>query len=87
MSSKVWYTDPQAEATFKAFEQQIDPLIAKLLPSFRMTHIGMKRHENRETGKEEIQVVLHLRPLGEAYEINERLSAMSVTRAALKGTP
>ncbi len=85
--NKVWYTDPQAEATFKEFERRIGPLVAKLLPSFRMTHLGMKRNESWEAGKDEIQVVLHLRPLGEAYEINERLNAMAVTRNALEKQP
>jgi len=80
MMTKHWYTDPTAEATFKEVQRRIEPQIAGLFPDYAMTHMGIKRVDNFESKLNEVQIVIHLRPLGEAWEINERLEAMKVGR-------
>lgn len=78
-----WFSpkDSAARATFDAFQDRIGPLVADLLPSFRLTHIGFDRMPDDVrfvTGRDEIRVVLHLRPLGEAYAIQAHLEALAM---------
>jgi hypothetical protein len=81
--SKEWFSprDAAAKATFDAFQEAIGPVVADLLPTFRLTHIGFNRMPDDmrfSTGRDEIQVTLHLRPLGEAYAIQTSLEAKAM---------
>lgn len=67
--------DRDARRTFDAFQSEIGPLISQLLPSFRLTYIGFNRIPDNHSlsGADEIQIKLHLLPLGESFKIQRQL--------------
>lgn len=65
-----WYTDQTAKHTFQQFEQHIKPMCERLIPSHAFTHMGINRNDLTN----EVVIRIHLRPIGEAHWINERLN-------------
>jgi hypothetical protein len=73
-----WYTDQSAKMTHDRLKLHMDKMCAELFPGFVLTHTGFNRMDEGQrfnTGRDEIKVVLHLRPIGEAAFIDERLNA------------
>jgi hypothetical protein len=75
---RTWYRDRAAETTFRVLEEEVGPIIDRLLPKYRMTHFGVLTPTSLDlaVGRNEIVLQLHLRPLGEAWAIEQRLCAM-----------
>jgi hypothetical protein len=65
-----WYADEAAKRTHAAIEYAIKPMCEKMMPNHLFTHMGINRNELTN----EIVIKLHLRPIGEAVWINERLN-------------
>lgn len=78
-----WFSprDREARIAFERVQAEIGPLLGNVFPDFRLTHMGIHRRPADMKfidGRDEIQIVLHLRPLGEAYAIQARLEAAAM---------
>ena len=71
-----WYTDEAAKRTHAAIEAAIKPICEQMMPNHLFTHMGI----NRDDITNEIVIKLHLRPIGEARQINERLNRGTLGR-------
>ncbi len=59
MNSK-WYADEHARRVHAAMSEALRDVIAKLCPGYELSHMGI----NRNDVTEEVQIRLHLNPLG-----------------------
>lgn len=89
MSAPHWFSlnDQHASIAFERIRDAVGPLLAEVFPDFRVTHVGINRRPDKEVfidGRDEITLVLHLRPLGEAFAIDERIKAAG-SNALLEG--
>ena len=64
-----WYNDADARLLHKRVEEYIKPMCVELMSGYAYTHMGINRNEFTQ----EVTIKLHLRPIGEAYWIDERL--------------
>jgi hypothetical protein len=64
-----WFTDQYAKQKHRELEAFLKPMAEQMFPNHLFTHSGFNRNENTD----EITIKLHLRPIGEAMEINDRL--------------
>lgn len=83
MSDKRWFSprDEHARLAFEAIRDRLAPLLGEVFPDFALTHCGFHRRPDGlrfVDGRDEIQVTLHLRPIGEAYAIQSRLEALAM---------
>jgi len=77
MNRPTWYKDESAKMTHDRLKLHMDKVCADLFPGFTLTHTGFHRMDESmryNTGRDEIKVVLHLRPIGEAAFIDEQLN-------------
>ena len=77
MNGPQWFKDESAKRTHDRLKVHMDKVCAELFPSFTLTHTGLHRMDESQrfnTGRDEIKVVLHLRPIGEAAFIDEALN-------------
>jgi hypothetical protein len=65
------YYDAHSRAVFKAFEEAVKPVLAATSPSWLLHHMEISRREMRRDRPEEVEIVLVLRPLGEANIKND----------------
>lgn len=73
---KTWYTDQSAEMVHERLKSYTDKMCEDLFPCFVLTHSGFNRMDESTrfiTGKDEIKIVLHLRPISEARVIDDQL--------------
>ena len=70
-----WYTDKFAEDVHRVLRDKTNPICAELFPGFILSHAGFNRHTDLCTGRDEIIIKLHLRPMGEAM-ITDALLAL-----------
>jgi hypothetical protein len=89
MSDQHWFhpKDWHARLAFEAIKDRLGPLLAEVFPDFQLTHCGFERRPEGLRfidGRDEIQVKLHLRPIGEAYAIQTRLEAMAMPELLTK---
>lgn len=76
-----WYADEAAKRTHERVESFVKPMCAQMIPSHLFTHLGIHRNENTN----EVILKIHLRPVGEAVFIRERLNDMDAIK--LETTP
>lgn len=77
MNGPAWYKDESAKMTHERLKVHMNRMCEELFPNFVLTHTGFNRMDDGQrfnTGRDEIKVVLHLRPIGEAALIEERLN-------------
>lgn len=77
MNGPQWFKDESAKRTHERLKVHMDKMCAELFPSFTLTHTGFNRMDESQrfnTGRDEIKVTLHLRPIGEAAFIEEALN-------------
>jgi hypothetical protein len=59
------YKDAHSRAVFKAFEEQLGPLMAKVAPDWLLHHMEIRRGLDREF-QERVEIRLVIKPIGEA---------------------
>lgn len=69
MTNIKWYTDESAKRVSNLVEHELKKMVALVFPDHLYTHMGISRNDNTN----EVTIKLHLRPVGEAYWIKERL--------------
>ncbi len=83
MGERQWFSprDRASRMAFEALQERIGPLIADLFPDFRLTYCGFNRRPDDlrfVDGRDEIQITLHLLPLGESWAVEARLRAAAM---------
>jgi hypothetical protein len=77
MKGTQWYKGDTAKAVHERLKVHTDQMCADLFPGFTLTHTGFNRMDECDrfnTGRDEIKIVLHLRPIGEVAFIEEALN-------------
>lgn len=60
------YRDAHSRAVFKAFEDHLGPFMERVTPDWLLHHMEIRRNDRRmEGGREEVEIRLVLRPLGD----------------------
>jgi hypothetical protein len=60
MMTARWFNDRHAERTHAAMHKALKEVIEKLCPGHELSHFGINRNDETE----EVQIRLHLNPLG-----------------------
>ena len=77
--NKTWYADESARRMHKILSDEMAHIIARLCPGHELSHMGI----NRDFVTEEVQIHLHLNPLGRVRIVPEP----QVARALIQPKP
>jgi hypothetical protein len=81
MNVKTWYTDQSARRLHAVLSEELAVIISRLCPGHELSHCGI--HRNEETN--EIQLRLHLNPIGRIRVASDPLRLSGVQPAGCDG--
>lgn len=65
-----WYADEAARRVHARLSEAMKPILAELCPSHELSHLGINRNDLTN----EVQLRLHLNPIGSVRVVSERAS-------------
>lgn len=68
MTDFQWYADEHARRVHALIKEHLAKMTDQMFPGYELSHMGINRNNNTE----EVQLVLHLNPLGRVRVVPER---------------
>lgn len=66
------HNDEYSRSIFKAFEEQLKPLLAQVAPDWLLHHMELRRRTEEDTMEERVEIRLVMKPLGSAKFASDR---------------
>jgi hypothetical protein len=66
-----WYGDEDAKRLHNLLSEELKPIMARMCPSYELSHVGINRHMHDSDMREEIIIKLHLNPIGSVKVVSD----------------